>query len=47
MPGRPSEDSGVKVASVATYFPSGQAPLDIRIDEVRRVVEMGPTRSTW
>jgi deoxyribose-phosphate aldolase len=34
-------DSGVKVASVATYFPSGQAPLDIRIDEVRRVVEMG------
>ncbi|MGF1665581.1 MAG: deoxyribose-phosphate aldolase [Acidimicrobiia bacterium] len=34
-------DSGVKVASVATYFPSGQAPLDIKIDEVRRVVEMG------
>ncbi len=34
-------DSGVKVASVATYFPSGQAPLDIKVDEVRRVVEMG------
>lgn len=34
-------DSGVKVASVATYFPSGQAPLDIKIDETRRVVEMG------
>jgi deoxyribose-phosphate aldolase len=34
-------DSGVKVASVATYFPSGQAPLDIKVDEVRRVVDMG------
>ncbi len=33
--------SGVKVASVATYFPSGQAPLDLKIDETRRVVEMG------
>jgi deoxyribose-phosphate aldolase len=34
-------DSGVKVASVATYFPSGQAPLAIKLDETRRVVEMG------
>ena len=34
-------DSGVKVASVATYFPSGLAPLDIKIDETKRVVEMG------
>jgi deoxyribose-phosphate aldolase len=34
-------DSGVKVASVATYFPSGQAPLDIKVDETRRVVDMG------
>jgi deoxyribose-phosphate aldolase len=33
--------SKVKVASVATYFPSGQAPLDIKLGEVRRVVEMG------
>jgi deoxyribose-phosphate aldolase len=33
--------SGVKVASVATYFPSGQAPLDMKVDEVRDVVEMG------
>lgn len=33
--------SGVKVASVATYFPSGQAPLDIKLDEVRRVVTAG------
>lgn len=33
--------SGVKVASVATAFPSGLAPLPIKLDEVRRVVEMG------
>jgi deoxyribose-phosphate aldolase len=34
-------DHGVKVASVATYFPSGQAPLDLKVDETRRVVDMG------
>src|ERR1041384_5924969 len=33
--------SGVKVASVATAFPSGQAPLDVKLAEVRAVVEMG------
>lgn len=33
--------SGVKVASVATYFPSGQAPLDLKVAETERVVEMG------
>lgn len=33
--------SGVQVASVATAFPSGQAPLDLRVEEVRRVVEAG------
>jgi len=33
--------SGVKVASVATGFPSGQAPLDVKLAEVRAVVEMG------
>ena len=33
--------TGVKVASVATAFPSGQAPLDIKVAEVRDVVEMG------
>jgi deoxyribose-phosphate aldolase len=33
--------SGVKVASVATAFPSGQAPLDVKLAEVRDVVEMG------
>ncbi|HEU4481167.1 MAG TPA: deoxyribose-phosphate aldolase, partial [Actinomycetota bacterium] len=30
--------SGVKVASVATAFPSGQAPLDIRLEEIERAV---------
>src|SRR2546429_4572341 len=33
--------SGVKVASVATYFPSGQAPLDVKVREVEEVVAMG------
>jgi deoxyribose-phosphate aldolase len=33
--------SGVKVASVATAFPSGQTPLDVKLAEVRDVVEMG------
>jgi deoxyribose-phosphate aldolase len=31
----------VKVASVATAFPSGQAPLHVKVAEVRDVVEMG------
>ena len=33
--------SGVKVASVATAFPSGQAPTHLKVAEVRDVVEMG------
>ena len=33
--------SGVKVASVATYFPSGQAPLEVKVAEVHDVVELG------
>lgn len=33
--------SPVKVASVATYFPSGQAPLDLKVSETERVVAMG------
>jgi deoxyribose-phosphate aldolase len=33
--------SSVKVASVATAFPSGQAPLDVKLAEVREVVELG------
>jgi deoxyribose-phosphate aldolase len=33
--------SSVKVASVATAFPSGQSPTHIKVAEVRDVVEMG------
>jgi deoxyribose-phosphate aldolase len=33
--------SGVKVASVATAFPSGQSPLDVKLADVRRAVELG------
>jgi deoxyribose-phosphate aldolase len=33
--------SSVKVASVATAFPSGQSPLSVKLDEVRRAVELG------
>jgi len=33
--------SGVKVASVATAFPSGQSPTEIKIAETRAVVELG------
>jgi len=33
--------SGVKVASVATAFPSGQSPLDIKVADARRAVELG------
>lgn len=35
------EGSGVNVASVATSFPSGQAPLKLRIEEVKRAVQLG------
>jgi deoxyribose-phosphate aldolase len=33
--------SPVKVASVATAFPSGQSPLDVKLADTRRAVEMG------
>ena len=33
--------SGVRVASVATYFPSGQAPLEVKLADVRSAVDMG------
>src|SRR5215218_11345049 len=33
--------TGVKVASVATAFPSGQSPTPVKLAEVRDVVEMG------
>ena len=34
-------DSSVKVASVATYFPSGQAPLDVKLRDVEDAVALG------
>ena len=33
--------SPVKVASVATAFPSGQSPLAVKLDDTRRAVEFG------
>jgi deoxyribose-phosphate aldolase len=33
--------SGVKVASVATGFPSGQVPLDVKLADVRAAVDAG------
>ena len=33
--------SGVKVASVATGFPSGQYPLDVRLDDCARAIAAG------
>ncbi len=33
--------SAVKVASVATAFPSGLSPLSVKLDDVRRAVELG------
>jgi deoxyribose-phosphate aldolase len=33
--------SGVKIASVATGFPSGQYPLEVRLADVRRAIEDG------
>jgi deoxyribose-phosphate aldolase len=33
--------STVKVASVATYFPSGQAPLGVKLEDVRQAVAAG------
>jgi deoxyribose-phosphate aldolase len=35
------DGSSVKVASVATGFPSGQYPLDVKVADVRSAVEMG------
>jgi deoxyribose-phosphate aldolase len=33
--------SGVNVASVATAFPSGLSPLEVKLDDVRRAVDFG------
>src|SRR6478736_2922235 len=38
-------DSGVKVASVATGFPSGQYPTAIKVADVRSAVELGAEES--
>jgi len=35
------EGTSVKVASVATYFPSGQADIALKVEETRQVVEAG------
>ena len=35
--------TGINVASVATAFPSGQSSLNVRLQEVREVVEAGAT----
>lgn len=35
------EGCAVKVCSVATAFPAGQSPTDLKVDEARRAVEMG------
>lgn len=34
-------DSGIRVASVATAFPSGNASLDLKLEEVRTAVDLG------
>jgi deoxyribose-phosphate aldolase len=34
-------DSDVKVASVATAFPSGQSPIDVKLADVRSAVDLG------
>ena len=35
------EGSGIHIASVATAFPSGQAPLEVRLADTRAAVEAG------
>jgi len=38
---RALKGSSVKVASVATAFPSGQAPLDVKLADVRAAIDAG------
>jgi deoxyribose-phosphate aldolase len=38
---RTLQGSGVKVASVATAFPSGQAPIEVKLQDVRAAVAAG------
>jgi deoxyribose-phosphate aldolase len=35
------DGTGVKVASVATSFPSGQSPMKIKVEEVKKIVSLG------
>jgi deoxyribose-phosphate aldolase len=35
------EGTPIKVASVATAFPSGQSPIEVKLDDVRRALELG------
>src|SRR5690606_22874411 len=35
--------SGVEVAAVATAFPSGQFPLDLKLRDVKRTLDLGAT----
>jgi deoxyribose-phosphate aldolase len=37
------EGSGVQIASVATGFPAGQVPLDIKLSDVKRAIKFGAT----
>ncbi len=41
LDGRDVMPRGVKIASVATGFPSGQYPLDVRVEDTRRAVAAG------
>jgi deoxyribose-phosphate aldolase len=35
------KDTDINVASVATYFPSGQAPIEDKLDDIRSAIESG------
>jgi deoxyribose-phosphate aldolase len=35
------KDTDVHIAAVATAFPSGQFPLDLKLEDVKRTIEMG------
>lgn len=37
------DGSGIQIASVATAFPAGQLPLDIKVSDVKRAVKFGAT----
>ncbi len=39
--------SSVKVAAVATAFPSGRASRTVRLTDTAEAAAAGPTRSTW